>query len=53
MNIHINKYANKILNKDEVNINIEFSESYNEIESLILISRELSFIEKSYPYVNS
>ena len=35
MNIHINKYANKILNKDEVNINIEFSESYNEIENLI------------------
>ena len=35
MNIHINKSINKRLNKDEVNINIEFTESYNEIEDLI------------------
>ena len=35
MNIHINKSINKRLNKDEVNIIIEFTESYNEIEDLI------------------
>ena len=40
MNIHINKFANKRLNKDEVNINIEFNENYNEIENLIEYIKE-------------
>ena len=35
MNININKSVNKRLNKDEVNINIEFPENYNKIENLI------------------
>ena len=40
MNIHINKFANKRLNKDEVNINMEFNENYNEIENLIEYIKE-------------
>ena len=40
MNIHINKSVNKRLNKDEVNLNIEFPESYNEIENLIKYIKE-------------
>ena len=35
MNININKSVNKRLNKDEININIEFPENYNKIENLI------------------
>lgn len=35
MNIRINKSVNKKLNKDEININIEFPENYNEMENLI------------------
>ena len=42
MNIHINKSVNKRLNKDEVNINIEFSESDNEIENLIGYIKEFN-----------
>lgn len=40
MNIHINKSVSKRLNKDEVNINIEFSENYNEIEDIIKYIKE-------------
>ena len=35
MNIHIKKSINQRLNKDEININIEFSENCNEIENII------------------
>ena len=35
MNININKSINKLLKKDEVNINIEISENCEEIENII------------------
>ena len=35
MNIHINKFVNKKLNKDELNINIEYPKNYNEIDNIV------------------
>lgn len=40
MNIHITKSVNKKLKNDEVSINIEFSENYNEIENIIKYIKE-------------
>ena len=41
MNININKSINKQLRKDEVNINIEYSENCEEIENIIKHINEL------------
>lgn len=40
MNIHINRFVNKKLENNEVNINIELAENNNEVESLIEYIKE-------------
>lgn len=42
MTIHINKYVNEKLKKDEININIEIAEDANEIENIIEYIKEFN-----------